>query len=74
MIAGAGMLLPVPTPQAVAEAVALCLADETRYLSLSDAARANARRYSLERWRDCIGERLRAVWGPLASDVHDAAA
>jgi glycosyltransferase involved in cell wall biosynthesis len=74
LIRGAGVVLQESTPEATAEAVRACTDDPTMYLKMSDAARSNARQYSLERWRDCIGEHLEKAWGPLRKQVRDAAA
>ncbi len=74
LIGEAGIVLPNSTPEAVAEAVLRCTSHTERYRAMCEMARANVRKYSLERWRDCIGERLRTAWGPLAEEVHDAAA
>jgi glycosyltransferase involved in cell wall biosynthesis len=62
---GCGVLLDEVTPAAVAEGARLCLSDGARYRAMSGTAVRTARQYSLERWRDLIGEQLRAAWGPL---------
>jgi glycosyltransferase involved in cell wall biosynthesis len=62
---GAGVLIDESTPEAVADGVRSCLADPERYRSLSRRAVATARSYSLETWRDAIGERLAGAWGSL---------
>jgi hypothetical protein len=64
---GAGVLLDAATPQAVAAAVYQCLADKNVYQQMSRRAVETARRYSLERWRDRIGQTLTAAWGRLRS-------
>ena len=74
LIRGAGIVLEEPTSEATAQAVRACMSDPFVYRSMSDTARANARMYSLEKWRDCIGEQLRSAWGPLREQVRDAAA
>ena len=66
---GGGLLLDEATSDAVAEGVSRCLADSTRYSMMSSAGLSTARSYSLERWRDVIGERLSAGWGPLRAHV-----
>jgi glycosyltransferase involved in cell wall biosynthesis len=60
-----GFLLDRATPDALCDAVRTCLADPVRYQTMSAKARARARELSLERWRDTIGDLLRAAWGPL---------
>ncbi|MEP7338517.1 MAG: glycosyltransferase family 4 protein [Acidobacteriota bacterium] len=65
---GAGVLLDEATPQAVAAAVRQCLSDKDGYQQMSKRAFETARRYSLERWRDRIGQALTAAWGRLRSN------
>ena len=62
---GAGVLVEECNPEAVAAGVRICLSDRERYRAMSRCAVATARRYSLERWRDTVGDRLRRAWGPL---------
>lgn len=59
---GGGVLLEEPTATALADAVISICSDPLRYRKLSVEAVANARRYSLERWRDLIGNALRTSW------------
>jgi glycosyltransferase involved in cell wall biosynthesis len=59
---GSGILLEEGTPGAVAKAVTTVLANEKLYCEMSEKALETARQYSLERWRDTIGERLRTAW------------
>ena len=67
--AGCGVLLDAPTPEEVARAVRSCLEDEDRYAAMSHVAVRTARAFSLERWRDTIGEMLTNAWGPLRSEA-----
>jgi Glycosyltransferase len=62
---GCGVLLDEVTPASVAEGVRLCLSDGERYRAMSRTAVRTARQYSLERWRETIGDILRMAWGPL---------
>jgi glycosyltransferase involved in cell wall biosynthesis len=62
---GAGILVEESSAEAVAEGIRLCLSDRERYRAMSRCAVATARQYSLEKWRDAIGDRLRLAWGPL---------
>jgi glycosyltransferase involved in cell wall biosynthesis len=64
----AGVLLDRPDPTEVAEAVLQLLNDEKRFIEMSACARQTSRAYTLERWRDEIGRRLRNHWGPLRRD------
>jgi hypothetical protein len=67
LVDGCGVLLDDVTPAAVANAILLSLSDSDRYDTWSSCAVTRAGHYSLERWRDTIGEVLRAAWGPLQS-------
>lgn len=60
---GGGVALGDPTPESLADAVAECVSDPARYRAMSERARATARRFTLERWRDEIGAALRRAWG-----------
>lgn len=59
---GGGILLDAPTNETVAEAItAICLKPE-EYNRMSVRAVETAQQYSLENWRDFIGENLREAW------------
>jgi glycosyltransferase involved in cell wall biosynthesis len=60
---GCGILLDENTPEALAQAVAEIVSDPDRYSLMSAQAAQTARQYSLERWRDTIGEALQSGWG-----------
>ncbi len=64
-----GVLLEEPTVENLASAVEIVCADAETYARLSAAAVAKAQLYSLENWRDSIGETLRRSWkvGSLSS-------
>ena len=64
---GCGYLIEEPTPEAVTRAVQECLFDPVAYERMSRCAHETARQYSLERWRDTLGQWLEAAWGPLQS-------
>jgi len=66
---GSGLLLEEVSPEALAQAVVDCLSDAERYRSMSARALETASQYSLERWRDTIGDLLRAACGSLRSDA-----
>jgi glycosyltransferase involved in cell wall biosynthesis len=66
--ADCGVILEERGAPALAEAVRRCLRNGDAYRRMSRAAIARARQYSLERWRDTIGEWMRAAWGPLRSE------
>lgn len=62
---GGGVLLDEASPAALVTAVRDCLADPDRYEPMAAQAQAQAQQYTLENWRDEIGELLAAAWGPL---------
>jgi hypothetical protein len=64
---GCGVILQESTPEGFAAAVRDCLSDSARYRAMSLAALRKAQRYSLERSREIIRERLEQAWGPLQS-------
>ena len=67
LVNGCGVLLDSVSPRGVADAIQMSLSDPEHYEALSSLATRRAGDYSLERWRDTIGELLRASWGPLQS-------
>ena len=70
---GCGRVVDDPRPEAIAAAVGDCLSDPERYRQMSSQALETAREYSLERWRDTIGDLLERAWGPLSSGAHAGA-
>lgn len=73
--AGGGLLLTDATPSTLADGVAGILSDRERYRRMSARAVETASQYSLEKWRDTIGDKLRLAWGELqagrsASEAH----
>ncbi len=57
-----GVLLDEPNPSGLADAVIKLCSDDEQYKRLSANAVAAAQRYSLEDWRDYIGEMMRDAW------------
>ena len=57
-----GILLVEPTPENLVKAVEIILSNAEIYGRMSTAAVAKAQQYSLENWRDSIGETLRQSW------------
>ena len=57
-----GILLDEPTAENLAAAVEIICSDAEKYHRMSAAAVATAQDYSLEDWRDSIGETLRQSW------------
>jgi glycosyltransferase involved in cell wall biosynthesis len=66
---GGGILLEEASSAAVARAVHTCLRNPVHYSTMSERALRTAHNYSLERWRDMIGDLARRAWGPLGSDA-----
>jgi Glycosyltransferase len=66
---GSGILIEETTPAAVAGAVLGLLARPDHYQAMSKQAVETARQYSLERWRDTIGELLQREWGAIHTDA-----
>lgn len=66
---GCGVLLEEATPVSIAAAVKSVVLNPDCYHTMSSQAIKTARQFSLERWRDAIGDRLRAAWGPLRIDA-----
>jgi glycosyltransferase involved in cell wall biosynthesis len=65
LIKDCGLVLPDTSPEAVAQAVKRLAAQPVLMTEMATRARQRAREYTLEAWRDAIGERLQAAWGPL---------
>jgi glycosyltransferase involved in cell wall biosynthesis len=65
LVAGCGILLEKHSAIAIAKAVNSCLSDPKQYRVMSLKAAEKAWSYSLECWRDTIGQMLRGAWGPL---------
>ncbi len=57
-----GIILDKPTAEHLADAVKTICADPEEYRQMSENAIAAAQKYSLENWRDFIGETLRKSW------------
>jgi glycosyltransferase involved in cell wall biosynthesis len=64
---GCGLLIE-PDPASIARAVCDLASSPERYKLMSVKARETAREYTLERWRDTIGDYLEAAWGPLRTE------
>jgi glycosyltransferase involved in cell wall biosynthesis len=63
LASGCGVLLDSATPEELAAAVTLCLSDPRRYAAMTEQAFETARQYSLESWRDTIGDLVKSCWG-----------
>ena len=64
MSEGGGVVVKEPGPDALAAAIERCL-EPARYGVMSVRAHDTAKRFSLEQWRDDIGDALSSAWGPL---------
>jgi glycosyltransferase involved in cell wall biosynthesis len=57
-----GILLDKPTAEHLTAAIKMICSDAVTYRRMSESAIAAAQEYSLENWRDFIGETLRKSW------------
>lgn len=57
-----GVLIDEPTPDNLSAAIESVFSSREKYEHMSAAAVARAQQYSLEDWRDSIGETLRQSW------------
>lgn len=57
-----GVLIEEPTPEKLSSAIESVFSSKEEYERMSAAAVAKAQQYSLEDWRDSIGETLRRSW------------
>lgn len=57
-----GILLDDIEPETIATAIVNLIADNNRFAEMVQNAQKTARTYSLESWRDRIGEHLRVAW------------
>ncbi len=62
---GSGVLLREPNAESLATSILDVISDEGRFADMASKAREASLGYTLERWRDEIGARLTAAWGPL---------
>jgi glycosyltransferase involved in cell wall biosynthesis len=60
-----GILLNDIQPQTIAQAILDLISDEQRFHEMGRNAQQTAQAYSLEAWRDQIGQKLGQAWGPL---------
>ena len=60
---GAGLLLGGKDAQSIASALAELLSDPEKMADMGRLARQRAQSYTLERWRDEIGQKLLEAWG-----------
>jgi glycosyltransferase involved in cell wall biosynthesis len=59
---GAGVLIDDPGIEAIAGGIEKICSNPDEYKKMSERASATAQKYTLENWRDAIGERLRRAW------------
>ena len=59
---GCGVLLDSPSSTNLSNALREICSDPTKYNEMSSKAISTAKKYSLEDWRDLIGENLREAW------------
>lgn len=66
---GAGLLFNGQDALSITDALSDLLSDSEKMAAMGRLARERAQRYTLERWRDEIGQRLTEAWGrPLKQD------
>jgi glycosyltransferase involved in cell wall biosynthesis len=63
-----GVLIEAPRADRIAQAVLSIIAEDGDFAARVRHAQETAQAYTLEAWRDEIGERLRAAWGRLRDD------
>jgi glycosyltransferase involved in cell wall biosynthesis len=63
-----GVLIEAPQAEQIAQAVLSIITDEDAFAAMVRHTQDTARAYTLEAWRDAIGERLHAAWGRLRTD------
>lgn len=68
LLAESGVLLDGTDPETVATALRRVVEGPGTAAALAANGRQTARRYTLEAWRDAIGERLTGAWGTLRED------
>lgn len=68
---GAGLLLSGQDSSSIAANLADLLDDPEKMAAMGKLARERAQGYTLERWRDEIGERLSAAWGKSLKQEAD---
>lgn len=61
-----GLILEDTGPQTIAQAVLQVISEEGGTTEMARKASQAARAYSLEKWRNAIGDRLRSAWGELS--------
>ncbi len=66
-----GFLLDEPSPHNLAKAVEKICFDAKQYKKMSERAIETAREYSLENWRDRIGDHLRQTWNVASLSEKD---
>jgi glycosyltransferase involved in cell wall biosynthesis len=66
---GGGMLIKERSAAEVARVVTDCLSNTELYCAMSVQALETAKSFTLERWKETIGEYLQASWGKLRADA-----
>ena len=61
-----GVILELPTPQNVSNAILQILSDEKKYHEMMKNSRETAQNYTLEKWKDVIAEKLSKHWSEFA--------
>ena len=64
-----GIVLQNPDHTSVADAVNRLISDDKLLNEMSENACKTAMEFTLKRWRNVIGDKLRHNWGPLRKDI-----
>ncbi|MFH1759689.1 MAG: glycosyltransferase family 4 protein [bacterium] len=66
---GCGIIVKDTSPNTLSDAVCRLISNPDEYRAMSEQALKTAVEYSLESWRDTIGDCLKASWGQLNSGL-----
>ena len=67
LISDCGYIMDYPSPEEVYKGVISMAGDPARWLEYSKIAHQKSLEYSLENWRDMIGQKLESAWGKLSN-------
>jgi len=67
-----GIIIYDSTPEAIVEAVLRMISDENRFAQMSLRAREASRSYTLEKWQNIIGNRLKGAWYKISSESESS--
>ena len=67
LISDCGYIMDYPSPEEVSNGVLTLSSDPAQWLKFSTIAHQKSLEYSLENWRDMIGQKLESAWGKLSN-------